>query len=118
MPPPDPARAAEYDTIQALVERLSFAGNEAARRYVNGEINRATAAAWLTRYAMMSLPRAEQRTRFFDQYRSYVINCNLGKSLVKQYIESRGGTADRPDQRWREFEQLLSTPRLPSGLTR
>jgi hypothetical protein len=114
----DPTRAAEYYKVQALVDRLAYAGNEAARRHLNGQIDRAAAAAWLTRYAMMSSPRAEQRTRFFDQYRSYVINYNLGKDLVKQYIESRGGTADRPDQRWREFEGLLSSPRLPSGLTK
>ena len=37
--------------------------------------------------------RAEQRTRFFDDYRSYVINYNLGKDLVKQFIESRGHRA-------------------------
>ena len=113
----NPARVAEYYSVQALVDRLAYAGNEAARRYLNGEIDRARAAAWLVRYAMMSPPRAEQRTRFFDQYRSYVINYNLGKDLVKQYIESRGGTAGRSDQRWREFENLLSSPRLPSGLT-
>jgi hypothetical protein len=113
----DPARAGDYYKIQALVDRLAYAGNEAARRYLNGEIDRTAAAAWLTRYALMSPPRAEQRTRFFDQYRSYVINYNLGKDLVKQYIESRGGTADSPDRRWQEFEQLLSSPRLPSGLT-
>ena len=40
----------------------------------------------------MSPARAEQRIRFFDDYRSYVINYNLGKDLVKQFIESRGGT--------------------------
>ena len=60
--------------------------------------------------------RAAQRVRFFDQYRSYVINYNLGKDLVRRYIESRGGTADHPDARWPEFEKLLSSPRLPSGL--
>ena len=64
----------------------------------------------------MPAPRAEQRTRFFDTYRSYVINYNLGKDLVRQYIEARGGTADRPDVRWSEFARLLSSPRLPSGL--
>ena len=42
---------------------------------------------------MMSPVRAEQRTRFFDTYRSYVINYNLGKDLVKQYVESRSGVA-------------------------
>ena len=63
----------------ALVDRLSYAGNEAARRYLNGTIDRAAAAAWLERYAMYPRPRAEQRVRFIDQYRSYVINYNLGK---------------------------------------
>jgi hypothetical protein len=107
------ARAADYHKIQTLVERLAYAGNEAARRYLNGEIDRAAAAAWLVRYAMMSAPRAEQRVRFMDQYRSYVINYNLGKDLVKQHIDA-AGTGDR----WQEFAKLLSSPRLPSGLRR
>jgi hypothetical protein len=110
------ARAADYDKVQTLVDRLAYAGNEAARRYLNGEIDRAAAAAWLVRYAMMSAPRAEQRVRFIDQYRSYVINYNLGKDLVKQHIDSIAG--DRPDERWQEFVKLLSSPRLPSGLRR
>jgi hypothetical protein len=108
------ARAADYYKVQTLVERLAYAGNEAARRYLNGEIDRAAAAAWLVRYAMMSAPRAEQRVRFMDQYRSYVINYNLGKDLVKQHVEASAGTGDR----WQEFVKLLSSPRLPSGLRR
>ena len=112
----DPARAAEYYEVQTLVERLSYAGNEAARRYLNGEIDATAAAAWLERYALMPKERAQQRVRFFDQYRSYVINYNLGKDLVKRHIESRGGTPDSPARRWEEFARLLSSPRLPSGL--
>ena len=50
-------------------------------------------------YAMMSPVRAEQRTRFFDTYRSYVINYNLGKDLVKQYVESRGRRRNARRQR-------------------
>ena len=34
--------------------------------------------------------------RFFDQYRSYVINYNLGKDLVRALRRARGGTADTP----------------------
>jgi len=45
-----------------------------------------------------------------------VINYNLGKDLVRQYIESRGGTEADPARRWREFVRLLGSPRLPSGL--
>ena len=112
----DPARTGEYYATLALTDRLAYAGNEAARRYLNGAISRDEAAAWLATYALQPRARAEQRVRFFDQYRSYVINYNLGKDLVRAYIESRGGTADNPVRRWAEFGALLSSPRLPSGL--
>ena len=112
----DPERAAEYYEVQALVDQLAYAGNEAARRYLNKEIDAAQAAAWLERYALMPHDRAAQRVRFFDQYRSYVINYNLGKDMVRRHIESRGGTQDNPAKRWEEFERLLASPRLPSGL--
>ena len=112
----DPARAADYYEVQALVDQLAYAGNEAARRYINKEIDAAQAIEWLERYALMPHDRAAQRVRFFDQYRSYVINYNLGKDMVRRYIESRGGTPDKPAKRWEDFERLLSSPRLPSGL--
>lgn len=110
----DPARADVYYQVQALTERLAYAGNESARGYLDGAMTRDQAAAWLTRFALMSPSRAEQRTRFIDQYRSYVINYNLGKDLVKAHIEARSG--DLPDRRWEAFAALISSPRLPSGL--
>jgi hypothetical protein len=112
----DGSRADDYYEVQALVEQLEYAGNEAARRYLDGRIDAVAATAWLERYALMSHDRAAQRVRFFDQYRSYVINYNLGKDMVRTYIESRGGTAQDPEKRWAEFEKLVSSPRLPSGL--
>jgi hypothetical protein len=112
----DPAGAAEYYEILALVDRLSYAGNEAARLYINGKIDANAAASWLERYALYSPPRAAQRVKFIDQYRSYVINYNLGKDMVKRYVESHGGTASNAARRWHVFEELLSSPRLPSGL--
>jgi hypothetical protein len=36
--------------------------------------------------------------------------------MVRQYIESRGGTASNPAKRWDEFEKLMASPRLPSAL--
>ena len=112
----DPKGAEKYAAIQRLVARLSYAGNEAARQYLDGKIDRAAAAAWLQHWGMMPKDRAEQRTRFIDQYRSYVINYNLGQDLTRAYIERRGGTVDRPDVRWKLFGELLSSPRMPSGL--
>jgi hypothetical protein len=112
----DPTRVGEYYDVLSLVDRLSYAGNEAARRYINGQVDAKGAADWLERYAMYSPPRAAQRVRFMDQYRSYVINYNLGKDMVKRYVEAQGGTASNGAKRWHVFEQLLSSPRLPSGL--
>jgi hypothetical protein len=110
------SRAKEYYDVTTLVDQLSYAGNEAARRYLNGAIDAKTAAAWLERYAMMPRARAEQRVKFFDQYRSYVINYNLGKDLARQFIERRVGADNSPRRKWEEFAALLSSPRLPSGL--
>jgi hypothetical protein len=112
----DPSGAGRYYEVLALVDRLSYAGNEAARQYLNGGIDARAAAGWLERYGLYSRERAEQRVRFIDQYRSYVINYNLGKDMVARYVESRGGTASSPDRRWQIFEGLLSSPRLPSAL--
>ena len=112
----DPDEAGRYYRVLELTSRLSYAGNEAARRYLDGEIDGEAAAAWLTRYTLMEPDRAAQRVRFIDKYRAYVINYNLGKDLVRDHVEALGGTTDNPERRWEVFEGLLSSPRLPSGL--
>ena len=114
----DPLRAEGYERVRALTEGLSYAGNEAARRYLDGAIDARSAAEWLVEYALLSPAQAAQRVRFIDRYRSYVVNYNLGKDLVREWIEARGGTPDAPELRWKLFETLLASPRLPSELTR
>jgi hypothetical protein len=110
----DPARASQYYRVYDLISRTGYAGNDAARQYLDGKITAEQAAEWLTAYALMEPARARQRVKFFDQYRSYVINYNLGKDLVRNYVEGRAqGNAER---RWQIFAELLSSPRLPSGL--
>jgi hypothetical protein len=110
----DASRAAQYYRVQELAQKTTYAGNEAARRYLNGQITAEQAAEWMNKYALMSPERAKQRIRFIDQYRSYVINYNLGKDMVGRYVEQKAGDNDR--KRWDVFEELLSTPRLPSSL--
>ena len=111
----DPSKAEQYYKILAIAARLSYAGNEAARKYINGEIDADEAAEWNTRYALYSPERAKQRVRFIDQYRSYVINYNLGKDIAREYVERVGG--NDPAARWRAFTSILTTPRLPGDLT-
>lgn len=111
----DSSMAESYSEIQNLRKSLSYAGNEAAREYLNGKIGREEAAVWLEKYLLYSPERALQRTNFFDQYRSYVINYNLGQDLVKEYVNNKGGQDE--DLRWQAFEELLSTPKTASMLT-
>lgn len=112
----DAAKADQYYEVQGLIGKLSYAGNEAARMYLNREISREDAARWMEKYQLNEPERALQRTRFFDQYRSYVINYNLGKDLVANYVESQGGTADNPEKRWEVFKELLSNPNTASTI--
>jgi hypothetical protein len=110
----DPARVDEYYDVLALTRQLSYAGNEAARGYLDGRMDASRAADWLVRFAMNTPAQAAQRVKFFDAYRSYVINYNLGEDLVKAYVEARAG--DDRARRWDVFAGLLSSPRLPSSL--
>jgi hypothetical protein len=112
----DPSTAERYYKVLAKLDGLSYAGNEAARGYLDGRATAAQTISWLVTYTLTSPARAEQRVRFFDRYRSYVINYNYGKDLVRHFVEGRGGTVDHPDVRWRVFRDLISSPRLPSGL--
>jgi len=112
----DPATADRYAAVQHAVDRLRYADNEAARRYLEGTMDRAETIAWLERWASMTRDRAEQRTRFIDRYRSYVINYTLGRDLVRDYVEQRVGAADEHPTHWVVFGRLLASPRLPSGL--
>ena len=65
---------------------------------------------------MYTKPRAEQRVKFIEQYRSYVINYNLGKDLIRAYVEKAMGRDKTAQRRWQVFSGLISSPRLPSGL--
>jgi hypothetical protein len=112
----DPARADEYHRVRDLMQELDYVRNEAARRYLDGEFDRQQTVDWLERYALLSPPRAERNVRFIEKYRSYVINYNLGKDLVRHYVEKSGGTEPSVERKWQAFERLLASPMIPSDL--
>lgn len=112
----DPATADLYYKISELQGKLTYAGNEAARFYIDGKFSREQAKQWLMKYSIMNEERAEQRMRFIDKYRSYVVNYNLGQDIVKDYITRQNGSEGYPETTWNLFERLLSTPQVPSNL--
>ncbi|MGD8976912.1 MAG: hypothetical protein PVG91_04850, partial [Gammaproteobacteria bacterium] len=110
----DAAAAADYYELQALRARLTYAGNEAARAYLEGRMDRQQASAYLVRNQLVTPEAASKQLDFVDRYRGYVINYNVGRDLVRAYIEREAG--DDPERRWAVFVELISSPRLPSDL--
>jgi hypothetical protein len=93
---------------------LTYAGNEAARAYLEGRMDRQQASAYLVRNQLVTPEAASKQLDFVDRYRGYVINYNVGRDLVRAYIEREAG--DDPERRWAVFVELISSPRLPSDL--
>ncbi len=112
----DPKLAESYYRLLGLTKKLEYAGNIAAKRYLDGQMTSEQAVQWLMRFTLATRERAEQRVRFFDTYRAYVINYNVGRDLVRKYVETEAGSDE--GARWRTFNDLLSSPRLPRDLAR
>jgi len=109
----DPARAATYAEVNQLLLDLQPAINQAARRYIDREIDADAVAAYLTRYGLARPEFARKMVSFIDANRSYVINYNLGRDLVRAWIERQGGG----DRRWAAFERLVSSPMTASDIS-
>lgn len=108
----DPTDVKAYSDYLGLMKELSYAGNEVARDYINGNITREEAIELQNKYTFDGRDKAEQRIRFVEKYGAYVINYNWGKDLVKSYLEDAPNMKDR----WQRFEALLSSPRIPSSI--
>jgi hypothetical protein len=112
----DPTKADIYYRIIALIKKLGYSSIEAARNYLDGKWTREQTIEWLQKYNLASRLRAEQNLKFFEKYRSYIINYNFGYDIVKQYIEKNGGASENEKLTWALFEKIISTPQTPSGL--
>ncbi len=106
----DPEKAVMLDKLTKLTDRLSHAITATAQLYLDGKIPQEEAIEQRRKYALTSRARAEQSVRFIEQYRSYVLNYNLGQDIVKAYIEKQG---DNQDSRWEAIERMLTE--LPSA---
>jgi hypothetical protein len=110
----DPSLAEPNAAVRRIIERLNYARNEVARRYLDGQLDAAGARAMMQRYWLITPDAAAKTLRFIDTYRSYVINYNLGRDLVAAWVERTGG--DDAGARWNAFRALLSAPHLPRDL--
>jgi len=110
----DTSLAERNAAVREVIEDLNYARNEVARRYLDGQLSKSAAEKAMRRYWLIGPEAAAKQLRFIDTYRSYVINYNLGRDLVADWVQRQAG--DSPEQRWRAFGALLSSPRLPGDL--
>ena len=109
----DPSAAEAYYDVIDLMRRLGYGTVEAARRYLDGQMDATATKAWLQSHLLQSSDRADQQVRFFDQYRSYVVNYTAGEDMVERWVESQGGVASNPERRWDAFEDLILGAEAP-----
>jgi hypothetical protein len=112
----DTSRYERYEAVRAAFDSLGLVGVEAARRWLDGRITRAQAVEMRRRYALQSRERAEKSVRFDERYRSYGLSYELGKDLVRAWLDANGGDATNPERRWQLYQLLLASPRLPADL--
>ena len=115
----DPKLAGKYADLRKLLGKLSYADNDAAKNYLEGQWTKEQTIDWLVNVQLYPQEKAAQRVSFYDGLRGYVINYNLGKDLVAKYVERHVTSKDpamAKAQKWAAFKQLLSSPRLASGI--
>jgi hypothetical protein len=105
-----------YIKMQAIRDELNYVRNEAARGLLNKTMDEKEVRRWLSEYMLASPATVEKYISFIRTNRSYVINYNYGKDLVKNYMEVNGGSAGNPEKRWELFGWLLSNEVTPQEL--
>ncbi|MFC2096432.1 hypothetical protein ACFLQ3_01885, partial [Bacteroidota bacterium] len=110
----DSSKADQYYKVLELVSKISYVRNAAAEAYLNGEKSKEETIDWLVKYALRTKESAEKSLSFFEAYRSYIINYNVGLDMVRTYMETNAGESEA--EKWELFEYLISTPQVPSNL--
>jgi len=105
-----------YFKALTIKDQLNYARNEVGRGLLNSTMTETEALRWLMNYCLLNHETAVKSVSFIRKNRSYVINYNYGKDLVKQYIESHEGAGNGPADRWLLFGWLLSNEVRPSDL--
>ena len=109
----DTANAEKYNRLLALEGKLKHATNDIARRYLDGELTKEAAVPLIQKYYLQSYARSEQRLRFMEKYRGYVINYNIGQDIVRDYVQNAGHT---PEAQWAAFRDMLTIPLTPADM--
>lgn len=102
-----------FHEVFACIKRLGYFENHVSKLLTNKKIDQQEAARLLVDDALYTHSRAQQRMRFFDCNRAYIINYSIGEDAVADWVESE---SDSKAVHWQRFEALLSRPRSASAM--
>ncbi|MFC1764369.1 hypothetical protein ACFL6U_20140 [Planctomycetota bacterium] len=112
----DQGFAEKYHRILKLRHQLKYANIEVARQFLDQKCTEDEVIQWIIKYSLVTPELAKKILQFIKVYRAYIINYSYGEDLIEKYVEGQGGTPDNPQKRWAIFQELISSPQIPSGL--
>lgn len=110
----DTTLADKYYKVLELLGKLDNASTDIARDYLDGKISKAKAKDLLINYKLQTPERADLNIRFFEIYRSYIINYTLGQKMIENYLLTKNSKTEK--DKWQEYYKLLKRPPLPKEL--
>ena len=102
------AGAASHIEVERLVGELQIVQADVARRYLDGQLEFARAAAELEARALV--PHAEAQIKYINQFRSYVTTYTAGRSAVKARLDTCAPPGAADAIRWRCYINDITTP--------
>ena len=104
----DAGEAERYVRVAVLVDRLHAVELDVARRYLDGELEFARAAAVLEHDALM--PSADATLKFLNEYRSFAVTYTRGRDMAAAAVETRSDSSADAAARWRAYLDLIASP--------
>ena len=105
-----PTPVESHPELEAALHDLEGVYYTIADDYLSGRADRETTIQRMMRYQFHGRASAEHSLSFIDAYRSYIINYDLGRDIVRDWVERQG-----PDH-WATMRTLLSSQLLPADL--
>jgi len=110
------SEAENYTKILNLIQKLTYSGNEAGRRFLDGNMSEEHTIDWLMTYQLQTEDRAMRYVSFIKKYRSYIITYNVGEDLIKSYFSKQLKNGGTSADRWNLFRKIITGLTLPQNL--
>lgn len=108
----DSSKGELYYKVMSIMNKLNYSINTAAKNFLDGKWDGKNTIDWLKKYNLRTEESAKKLIEFIKRYRTYIVNYSAGYDLIKFYIETKKSKTDK----WKFFNEIISTPVIPSNL--